>query len=113
MSLQQELTLTGSGVVGNSQAIGVFVASITDPGKGRWRIWGNCRHTLPDAVRLRVGATNIIARIPSPANDMSNFGPVIVDILTTTDDIILDLAVATGASDTSSGIIYAQRVSPI
>ncbi|MFY3741640.1 MAG: hypothetical protein HMLIMOIP_002098 [Candidatus Nitrosomirales archaeon] len=113
MSLQKELTVIGSGVVGNNQGIGVFVASIIDPGKGRWRIWGNCRHTQPDAVRLRIGATVIIARIPSPALDMTSFGPITVDIVNTTDDIILDLATATGAAETSSGIIYAERVSPL
>jgi hypothetical protein len=113
MSNQPELSLVGSGIVGNNQAIGVFVASITDPGKGRWRIWGSVRHTLPDSIRLRVGATNIIPRIPQPANDLCSFGPVTVDILTTTDDIILDLAVATGAADVAAGIIYAQRATPI
>lgn len=110
---QQELTLVGSGVVGNNQAIGVFVASILDPGKGRWKIWGTCRHTLPDGVRFRVGSNNIVPRVPSTANEVTDIGPFFVDILTTTDDIVLDLAVATGAADTAAGVLYAHRVSPL
>ncbi len=111
--MQEETTLVGSGVLGNNQASGVFVASILDPGKGRWKIWGNCRHTLADAIRFRIGANNIVPRIPSAAIETTYFGPFFVDINNSTDDIVLDLVTATGASDTASGIIYAQRVSPL
>lgn len=110
---QQELVLVGSGVLGASQGVGVFVASIINPGPGRWKIWGTVRHSLADAIRLRIASNNIIPRVPQNTNEVAPFGPIYFDILNYTDDIILDLATATGVSDSASGIIYAQRTLPI
>src|SRR4051812_39575985 len=109
----EELTLSVGTAIGINQAIGVFVASIQNPGKGLWRIWGSCRHSLADSIRLRVASTNLISIIPQAGNETVTFGPIIFAINNYTDDIILDLAVATGPADSASGVLYAQRVSPI
>lgn len=107
-----ELTKQAFGAVGINQAVGVDAAVITDPGPGRWKIWGTCRHTLADGLRLLVGAVTIIQITNSPTTSM-DFGPVVVDILNKTDDIIVELAVATGAADSASATVYAQKVAPL
>ncbi len=107
-----DLTKQAAGTVGNSQAIGTDIAVITDPGPGRYKIWGVCRHTLIDGCRLLIGATTIISIIPATANTSAPFGPVIIDILNKTDDIILELATATGVSDTATGVVYAEVLVP-
>ena len=106
----EELTKQDHGVVGISQAIGVDVAIISNPGPGRWKIWGNGRHSLADGLRLVVGST-IITEIASAAASSTTFGPVVVDILNSTDDIIVELNLATGGADSASATVYAQRLS--
>jgi hypothetical protein len=69
------------------------------------------RHTLEDGLKLIVGAALVIARIPQTATQTVQFGPLMVDVLLATDNIILQLAVATGVSDTASGALYVQKLS--
>jgi hypothetical protein len=109
----EELTLSVGSAIGINQAIGVFVASITTPGRGLWRVWGSCRHSLGDGIRLRIGATNIINIIPQAPNETVQFGPIVFAISNSANSIILDLVVATGATDTASGVLYAQRITPL
>ncbi len=112
-----ELYKYGSGKAGNSQAAGVDVAVISNPGKGRWLVTGTVRHTLIDGCRLAVGDSTgtptPLFTIPSGANASQDFGPIVVDILNSTDDIVIELDTATGASDTACAVIYAQRTSAI
>jgi hypothetical protein len=109
----QELTKYASGVLGISQATGTDIAVIIDPGKGRYQVWGVVRHTLADGCRLLLGASIIIPFIPAGPNLSEKFGPVVLDILNNTDDIILELAAATGGADSASGIVYAQKLYPL
>lgn len=106
----EEPTKIASAVLGNNQIVGTLLTFITDPGKGHWRIWGSVRHSLADGCLLRIDATGLIARIPNAPNGLTNFGPIVVDIFLATSDIAIDLAVATGAADTASAVIYAQKL---
>jgi hypothetical protein len=108
--MREGLIRTGNGFVGNNVVVSTNMCSIQDLGPGRWKIWGTCRHTLEDGCKLVVGAALIFTRIPQAPNQSAVFGPISVDVLNTTDDVFLQLAVATGASDTASGIIYAQQL---
>lgn len=107
---QKSLTKVSSGTLGNNQAQFSTVASIVAPGKGRYEIWGNCRHTLIDGCKLFIGATTIIANISAAAGQAAPFGPIVYDVTNSTHDIIIQLATATGAADTASATIYAQRL---
>lgn len=110
--MQEHLTLQDYGSAGNNQGQGTDVCVITAPPAGRYKVWGHCRHTLADGFRLLKGSTTII-EISSGANAAQNFGPVVIDLLTgNTDNLILELFTATGASDTASGTLYAQRINP-
>jgi len=104
----EELTKYASGSAGNSVAANTVVASIATPGKGRWKVWGTVRHTLIDGCKLLVGSTTVLT-VTNAASGSESFGPVIVDILNSTDSISIQLATATGASDTASANLYAQR----
>jgi hypothetical protein len=108
--MREDVTLQASGTVGISQAIGTDIAVITNPGPGRWKVWGTARHTLADGCRLLIGATTLLATISSAATEAAPFGPVVVDVLNATDDFILELSLATGGSDTASGTLYAQKL---
>lgn len=107
----ERLTLQDYGTAGNSQAQGTDVATISNPGPGRWKIWGHGRHTLADGFRLVVGSS-IIIEFAAGANAHHEFGPIIVDILNDSDDITVELLTATGGSDTASATVYAQRLNP-
>lgn len=109
----QELTVVGNGVLGASIAQGTLLASINDLGVGRWKVWGSVRHSQPDSILLRLIATTLISKIPSVPTKVAYFGPIVIDVLGKTDDFILELAVATGVGESASGVIYAQRISPI
>jgi hypothetical protein len=105
------ITKQSTGIIGNNIAVSTTICQITDPTAGRYRIWGRVRHTLEDGCKLIIGATPIFVRICQQAAVVAEFGPIIVDINNNTDDITLQLAVATGAADTASATIYAQRIS--
>ncbi len=104
----EELTKYASGAAGNNQAQNTAVATIATPGKGRWKIWGTVRHTLADGCKILVGPSTLFT-ISSAAAGAESFGPIIVDITNNTDNIVVQLATATGAADTASALIYAQK----
>jgi hypothetical protein len=101
---------SSAGILGNSQSVSTNICSIPNIGVGRYEIRGSVRHTLEDGCKLVVGAALVLFRIPQTATQTVPFGPIIMDVLLPTDGIILQLAVATGASDTAAGVIYAQKL---
>lgn len=101
------LTRQAYGSAGNNQAIGANLAVISTPGRGRYRVWGNVRHSLADGVRLVLGSTTLMI-ITNSAGATTSFGPIIIDITNNQDDLFIELELATGASDTASGNIYAE-----
>lgn len=103
------ITKQAFGAAGNSQAIGANLAVVSTPGRGRWRVWGNVRHTLADGVRLVVGSTTVLI-VSNNANGSGSFGPIILDVTNPQDDVFLELELATGAADTASGNLYMQRL---
>jgi hypothetical protein len=107
---RDDVIRSSAGILGNSIAVSTTLCQITDPGPGRYKVWGTARHTLEDGCKLVVAAALVLFRIPQGPNQAVDFGPIIVDVINPTDDIILQLAVATGASDTASGVIYAQKL---
>lgn len=114
--MDRGLTKFASGQAPISQAQAFDVAVIADPGKGRWEVWGTVRHTLADGCRLAVGpvaAPVVLFTITAGANVAQDFGPVVIDILNATDDIIVELQTATGGADTASATIYARRESSL
>jgi hypothetical protein len=108
--MREGLIRTGNGVLGNNVAVSTNLCSVLDLGPGRWKIWGSGRHTLEDGLKLVVGVGLIFTRLPQGPNQSVAFGPISFDILNGTDDVILQLAVATGASDTACGALYAQLI---
>lgn len=107
--MRQDITLYGSGTVGNSQAQNTNVALINAPGPGRYRIWGTCRHSLADGIKLTSPMVPSIV-ISGGAGDTVTIGPMTVDITNNTSGIIAALNVATGASDTASATLYAEKI---
>lgn len=107
--MRESKTIIGQGVLGNNQAantlVGLIDASLL--GHGRYRIWGHGRHSLADGLKL-TSPINIV--FPGGAGDTMAFGPFILDITTTTAGINVALNVATGASDSASVVIYAERL---
>lgn len=106
---RETITLQGSGVVGNSQPQDTTVALINAPGPGRYKIWGHCRHTLADGVKLNSPIVPAVV-ISAGAGATAYFGPFIFDIINNTAGISIALNTATGGSDTASGTIYAQKL---
>jgi hypothetical protein len=105
------------GSVGISQAIGTDVAVISDigsgGGRGWWKIWGHGRHTLADGLKLSIGPVAgpvVKFQIAAAANTTVYFGPYLVQIANDTDDIIVELAVATGGADSAAATLYAKRM---
>lgn len=107
---REDLTLQGSGVVGNNQAADTAVAIINAPGPGRYKIWGTGRHSLVDGLKLTSPTVPAVI-LSGGAGDTINFGPIVFDITNNTSGIIVALNTATGAADTASATVYAQRLS--
>lgn len=102
-------TFRGFGAVPISQAAGTLVVSITPLTAGRYKIWGSCRHTLADGIRLvATGSSNMI--ISQTANQNVNFGPIVLDMNTGANTVLLELQVATGGADTASGNLFVQKL---
>lgn len=104
----QSVTSFGSGVIGNNQAADVQVAAIINLAPGRYKIWGRARHTLADGIKL---TSPVLINFSSGPNESFDFGPIVVDIASSAIGIGLNLRLATGASDTASGNLYAERIS--
>lgn len=107
--MRQDLTLFGSGTLGNSQAQNTNVALINAPGPGRYRIWGHARHSLADGLKITSPMVPSLV-LAGGAGDTIVFGPMVVDITNNTSGIIIALNIATGASDTASATIYAEKI---
>jgi hypothetical protein len=106
---RSEASLYASGSVGNNITANTLVALINAPGPGRYRIWGHARHSLADGLKLT--SPNLTPLVlAGGAGDTISFGPVIMDITNTTSGINVNLNVATGASDTASATIYAEKI---
>ena len=105
--MRQDTTLTNAGSVGNSQAQNTAVATIAAPGPGRYKVWGHCRHSLADGLKISSPISLVLA---GGAGDTIVFGPVVVDIVDKTTTIAIQLNTATGASDTAAATIYAERI---
>ncbi len=113
-SLPEKSKVT-SGQVGISLAINTTVCSITS-GKGRYTVRGSARHSLADGVKLSAGPAGSlvdIATIPNAAGSVGTLPPIILDVLNSTDVIVLRLAVATGGADSASGILSVQLEQPL
>lgn len=106
--MRQESTLFNSGSLGNNQAANTLVTLINAPGPGVYKVWGQARHTLADGFKL---TSPVAITFPGTPNVSSDFGPFIVVITNTTSGINIALNTATGAADTASAVIYAERLS--
>jgi hypothetical protein len=106
----ENATLQAAAAVGNSVAVNSIVCQIVDPGVGRYQISGSARHTLEDGCKLIIGAANVLPRIPQGPNNVGEFGPIIFDIIASSTDIQIQLATATGATETASGYLVARRL---
>lgn len=105
----EEKTLQNFGAVGNNVVVDTAVVIINAPGPGRYKIWGFGRHTLADGLKITSPVVPSL-QFCSAAGSTFNFGPIIYDITTSTSGIIIALAVATGAADTASCSVFAQRL---
>lgn len=105
--MRQDTTLIGQGTLGNNIAVNTLVAAIAAPGPGRYKVWGHCRHTLADGLKL--SSPNVVVLAGGP-NDTVVFGPMVFDINDKTTGIGVQLNVATGAADTASATIYAEKI---
>lgn len=106
--MRQNTSAIASGVLGNSIAVNTAVASFVNTIPGRYRLWGHCRHTLVDGIKITgvPGGSIILAGGP---NDTIQFGPVVFDLSTAT-TINIALNTATGASDTASATAYLELI---
>lgn len=105
----QSQTLIASGSAPINTVVSTLVALINAPGPGRYRIWGTCRHSLADGLKLTSPMLTPLV-ISGGAGDTINIGPIIIDITNNTSGINIALNVATGASDTASATLYAERI---
>lgn len=104
--MREDLTLSIYGAAGNNVTVNTAVATLPVPVPGRYKVWGMVRHTLADGCKLTSPVAQIITSGP---NDTAMFGPFLVDI-NTAGNIIIALNTATGASDTASCTIYAEKL---
>lgn len=110
----EELTFQSFGVLGNNQAIGTSLASITGLIKGRYKIWGTVTHTIAGGVRLIIlnQSNFIIANAADGSQSFGTqpFGTIVVDLLQTSNTLRLELEQATGPNGNASGNLYAQKL---
>ncbi len=107
----QELTLYAFGAVGISQPVDTVVCTINNLGRGRWRIWGQGKHSTVDGLKLTIGSTDIVQFAMSDYQTVP-LGPFVVDILNNTDDVFIRLAAATSGTGLSSANLYAEKIYP-
>lgn len=104
--MREDTTLSVFGAQGNSVAQNTAVATLPITTPGRYRIWGLFRHTLADGLKF---TSPIALSLTSGPNDTVVFGPLVVDFVAA-GNIIVALATATGASDTASATIFAEKI---
>jgi|SRR5882724_7706675 len=105
--MRQDTSLSVYGTAGNNQAQNFAVATIAIPTPGRYRIWGMARHTLADGLKL-TGPINLV--LTSGPNDTAAFGPVVIDVNNAPINLVMQLNTATGAADTASCNMYAEKI---
>lgn len=106
--MRQDTNLQAYGTQGNSVAANTTVVSLALPAAGRYRIWGMLRHTLADGLKITSPASSAIILTSGP-NDTAAFGPIVVD-MAAPGNFIIQLNTATGASDTASATVYAEKI---
>lgn len=106
--MRQNTTLIGQGAAGNNVVINTLVAAIAAPGPGRYKVWGHCRHSLIDGLKL---SSPTLVVLSGGAGDTIVFGPMVFDIIDNTTGFGISLATATGAADTASATIYVEKLS--
>jgi len=104
--MRQDTNLFVYGTVGNNITANTAVATLAVPSGGRYKVWGMGRHTLADGLKFTVPIAMIICSGP---NDTAAFGPIVVDMVAA-GNIIIALNTATGAADTASANIYAEKL---
>lgn len=105
------LTIQAFGAAEAEDPADTVVCTLSNPGAGRWRVWVVGKHAVVDGLKLLVGSTEIV-RFSMSDYETVNFGPIVVDILNNTDDIILALAAALPVDTVASGNLFAQRIYP-
>lgn len=104
--MREDVTTFIYGTAGNSVAQNTVVANIALPGPGRYRISGMGRHSLADGLKIVSPVAIILCSGP---NDTAAIGPIVVDV-TSQANLTVQLNVATGASDTASCTLYAEKL---
>lgn len=104
--MRQDSSFTVYGTQGNNVVVNTAVATLPVPSGGRYKVWGMCRHTLADGLKF---TTPIALIICSGPNDTAAYGPFVVD-MPAAGNIVIALNTATGAADTASANIYAERI---
>lgn len=105
----QNITFRDAGIIGENIAQFSNVAFITTAPPGRYRLWGHGRHSLSDGLRIVVGST-VITEIASDGGTVVYFGPVVVDIPDDSINIFVELNKATGAGQSASASLFAQKI---
>jgi hypothetical protein len=86
--------------------VNTVVATLAITAPGTYKVWGVLRHTLIDGLKL---SAPIAQQLCSAANDTAAFGPIVFSF-TAAGSITIQLATATGAADTASAFIVAQKM---
>lgn len=100
-------TLQAFGNAGNNIAANTVVATLALTSAGTYKVWGSIRHSLIDGLKL---VTPVAMILSSAANDTAAFGPIVVSVPTIPMSIVIQLNTATGAADTASATVFAQRM---
>src|SRR5688500_573952 len=105
----ENLTKQAFGSIGANQIVGTVVATISNPGPGRYKIWGQGRHSVASGLCLKIGSIDVVT-FAGAGGAIISMRPLVVDITNSTDNSILDIAYASGSSDKALATIYAQKV---
>jgi hypothetical protein len=101
-------TIQANGSAGINTVVNTPVVTLALPTAGVYKVWGMVRHTLIDGLKITSPASAAIG-LTSAANDTATFGPMFV-MTPTPGNFVIQLATATGAADTASATVFAQRL---
>lgn len=96
------------GKVGINIGVGVEVAKFVAPPIGKYKLWGMCRHTIDDGLRLKVGGV-VKVTFSGPGLTQMIIDPPVVLWLDGTQDVVLETNAATGLTGLASGTLFLQR----
>lgn len=105
--MRQNTSTIGSGTAGNNVAVNTALASFVSMPPARYRMWGTCRHSLADGIKI-TGVPGGTIIIPGGAGDTVTVMPFVFDLNAAT-TINVALNVATGASDTASAAFFMEQ----